>query len=539
MSELYSNSIFWIEVEKIRPNPYQPRKAFNQDRLQDLSDSIRQYGVLQPLVVTRHEVQKQDGGITVEYELIAGERRLRASKLAQISQVPVVIRTGAQDNKLKLELAIIENIQREDINAVDRARAFFRFVDEFNFKHIQIAKKVGKSREYVSNTLRLLSLPDEILHAVSVGDISEGHTRPLLMLKDKPDEQLTLFKEIKLKKLTVRDTEKIARRLAKDKIRKKSREYDPEILRMEETLTETLGTRVQIESREVGGKITIDFFSDEDLKSLLSLMKQKSEEQTKEAIIASEIIEPTPQPLAVEDIDSQTTQEQEYTAPNPDTINQNTAETQPVVSNNQETDSYAINEQNYNQQPQNTYTEPVEPEVQNTYEQPIQPQSQPINITENNQFNTQPQNQAEEYQRPQVPTPSYSNEQEEVSSFTPAPEPQYQNHTNTPEPEPVNTQPHNNPEPEHQNYLQQEEYKEPKVFHPNQHTHQNMNTQTPNDLNMRPTREDEIPPQQYQPNNNTEFTPTPDRHVMPQPPVTEEKNEQESDDLYSIRNFSI
>ena len=237
MSELYSNSIFWIEVGKIRPNPYQPRKEFNPDRLQDLSDSIRQYGVLQPLVVTRHEVQKPDGGITVEYELIAGERRLRASKLAQISQVPVVIRTGEQDSKLKLELAIIENIQREDINAVDRAKAFFRFVDEFSFKHIEIAKKVGKSREYVSNTLRLLSLPDEILQAVSVGDITEGHTRPLLMLKDKPDEQLTLFKEIKLKKLTVRDTERIARRLAKDKIRKKSREYDPEILEMEENMS--------------------------------------------------------------------------------------------------------------------------------------------------------------------------------------------------------------------------------------------------------------------------------------------------------------
>lgn len=276
MSELHSDSIYWIEVEKIRPNPYQPRVEFEPLKLESLSDSIRQYGVLQPLVVTRHETQKPDGGIVVEYELIAGERRLRASKMAGIAQVPVVIRTGSQDSKLKLELAIIENLQREDLNPVDRARAFYRFVDEFNFKHVEIAKRVGRSREYVSNTLRLLALPDVILNALSARQISEGHTRPILMLKDKPEEQMTLFKEIIHKKLTVRDAEAIARRVARDKIRKKSRDFDPEILKMEESLTESLGTRVQIEPREVGGKVLIEFFSDEDLKTLLALMNERS-----------------------------------------------------------------------------------------------------------------------------------------------------------------------------------------------------------------------------------------------------------------------
>lgn len=274
MSQLYSDSIFWIEVGKIKPNPYQPRKEFNQDALNALAESIRQYGVLQPLVVTRQEQPKPDGGIAVEYELIAGERRLRASKIAGVAQVPVVIRTGEDNSLMKLELAIIENLQREDLNPVDRAKAFQRFVDEFNYKHIEIAKKIGKSREYVSNSLRLLTLPEEILEALTQGKITEGHARPLMMLNDRPEEQMTLFKEALFKKLTVRDVVGIARRIAKDKVRKKDRQFDPEILKIERDLTEQLGTRVHIEQREVGGKITIDFFSDDDLKNLLGFMQE-------------------------------------------------------------------------------------------------------------------------------------------------------------------------------------------------------------------------------------------------------------------------
>ncbi len=274
MSELYSDSIFWIEVEKIKPNPYQPRKEFNQEALNSLAESIRQYGVLQPLVVIRQEQPKADGGIAVEYELIAGERRLRAAKIAGVAQVPAVIRTGEDNNLMKLELAIIENLQREDLNPVDRAKAFQRFVDEFHYKHSEIAKKIGMSREYVSNSLRLLTLPEEILTALTEGKITEGHARPLMMLNDRPEEQITLFKEALYKKLTVRDVVGIARRIAKDKVRKKTREFDPEILNMEKKLTEQLGTRVHIEQREVGGKITIDFFSQDDLKNLLTFMQE-------------------------------------------------------------------------------------------------------------------------------------------------------------------------------------------------------------------------------------------------------------------------
>lgn len=279
MSQPYSNSIFLIEVEKIKPNPYQPRREFEEGPLRDLADSIRQYGVLQPLVVSRLEHEKEDGGLAVEYELIAGERRLRASKLAGLKNVPVIIRVG-DDPRMKLELAIIENLQREDLNAVDRARAFLRLVDEFKFTHAQIGQKMGKSREYVSNSLRLLSLPQDVLDALSAGKISEGHTRPIMMLNDRPEEQMTLFKEIVYKRITVREAERIARKIAVNKARKKDYAPDPEIMEMEGRLQESLGTRVHIERKEVGGQITIDFFSSDDLKTILDLIKSNQERGT-------------------------------------------------------------------------------------------------------------------------------------------------------------------------------------------------------------------------------------------------------------------
>ncbi|MEX0931135.1 MAG: ParB/RepB/Spo0J family partition protein [Candidatus Paceibacterota bacterium] len=275
MSQFQENSVFWIEVDKIHANPYQPRFTFDEAKLEELADSIRQYGVLQPLVVTRKESTGPDGGIVVTYELIAGERRLRASKIAGVKQVPALIRSGEDDAQVKLELAIIENLQREDLNPVDRARAFERLAKEFNFKHTEIAKKVGKSREYVSNTLRLLSLPDEILQALAEKKITEGHTRPLMMLNDRPDEQRTLFREIVYKKVNVRDSEMLARRIAQDKVRKKEYTVDPEIAEYEGKLAESLGTRVMIERGEEGGRIMISFFSNDDLEELALMLAAK------------------------------------------------------------------------------------------------------------------------------------------------------------------------------------------------------------------------------------------------------------------------
>lgn len=282
--QFYSNSIFWVELDKVKPNPYQPRKDFDEARLKDLAESIRQYGVLQPIVVTRKESQKSDGGIAVEYELISGERRLRASKMAGISQIPIVIRSNEESDLMKLELAIIENLQREDLNCVDRAKAFQQLIDRFGFKHTQIAQKVGKSREYVSNSLRILALPEHMLVAISEGKILEGHTRPLLMLVGRQEEQETLFKEIIYKKITVRDAEIIARKIAVEKARKKETIFDPELNDLEQKFTESLGTRVHIEKGDKGGTITIDFFSNDDARAILDLLESKRKRKVDELL---------------------------------------------------------------------------------------------------------------------------------------------------------------------------------------------------------------------------------------------------------------
>ncbi|PIR38259.1 MAG: hypothetical protein COV34_01465 [Candidatus Zambryskibacteria bacterium CG10_big_fil_rev_8_21_14_0_10_42_12] len=275
MSHFFQDSVFWVELDKIKPNPYQPRREFDEAELKSLADSIRQYGLLQALVVTRTEVPREDGGLAVEYELIAGERRLRASKIAGLSQVPVLIKSGEESGLMKLELAIIENVQREDLNAVDRARAFDRLASEFGLKHVDIAKKIGKSREYVSNTMRILALPDDMLSALAEGQIAEGHTRPLLMLIERPDEQRTLFKEIIHKKMPVREAELIARGIAFERARKRESLNDPEIATLEHQLSESLGTRVKIEAKEKGGKIHIDYFSPDDLRFILEALKNR------------------------------------------------------------------------------------------------------------------------------------------------------------------------------------------------------------------------------------------------------------------------
>jgi ParB family chromosome partitioning protein len=277
------DSVFWIDVERIRPNPYQPRKEFTEMGLKSLAESIRQYGVLQPLVVSRTDVEKEGGGLESVYELIAGERRLRASKLAGLTQIPVVIRHG-ESNLTKLELAIIENLQREDLNAIDRAKALKQLIDEFGISHAEAAAKVGKSREYISNSLRLLSLPEHMQQAIVGKEISEGHARTLLALNDRPEERETLFKEIVLKKISVRAAERIARSIAQERVRKHHRKT-PEMMEIEKTLTETLGTRVIIETNAEGGRLLIDFFSPEDLSIIAA------------ALAAHQAGEPAPEPV--------------------------------------------------------------------------------------------------------------------------------------------------------------------------------------------------------------------------------------------------
>ena len=281
-------SVFLIEVGKIRPNSQQPRTEFDLEKLKDLSESIRQYGVLQPLVVIRRETENENG-ISVEYELIAGERRLRASKLAGLSQVPVVIRKES-DEKTKLELAIIENLQREDLNAIDRAMAFGKLVNDFKLKHHEVATRVGKSREYVSNTIRLLMLPEEIQSGLVKGEVSEGHCRALLALDGKLEEQTALYRDIIGKKMSVRLVEKITRNMVNG-ILAVEEGVNAELKSMEKKLADTLGTKVQIEMAGGRGTISINFFSSEELNAFLNRMMREAGNNVQNETIAGKSID--------------------------------------------------------------------------------------------------------------------------------------------------------------------------------------------------------------------------------------------------------
>ena len=291
------DSVFWIDVGRIQSNPYQPRRDFSEEGLKSLAESIRQYGVLQPLVVSHTDVEKPEGGLESVYELIAGERRLRASKLAGLKQIPVVIRSG-ENNLTKLELAIIENLQREDLNAIDRARALQKLVEEFGISHIEAAAKIGKSREYVSNSIRLLALPEHMQNAVVGKEISEGHARTLLALVNHPEERETLFKEIVLKKLSVRAAERISRSIAQERVRSYHRKT-PEMVEIEKSLTETLGTRVIIETHEGGGRLLIDFFSPDELSHLAAALS--AEQDASETTTASPPTFPNTTQLIIDD----------------------------------------------------------------------------------------------------------------------------------------------------------------------------------------------------------------------------------------------
>jgi ParB family transcriptional regulator, chromosome partitioning protein len=208
-------SVFMIDISKIKPNPYQPRREFKEEELQSLADSIKVYGILQPLIVSKveHDVPS---GRQVEYELIAGERRLRAAHLANIPQVPVIVR-HAVSNTQKLEVALIENLQRDDLNAIEEARAYKQLQEEFGMSQAEIGRRLSKSRPYIANTVRILGLPEHIQQALMRGEINEGHTRPLLSLTSDAVAQQKLFDQIVKQRFTVRDAEARSRELIEER----------------------------------------------------------------------------------------------------------------------------------------------------------------------------------------------------------------------------------------------------------------------------------------------------------------------------------
>jgi ParB family chromosome partitioning protein len=253
-----------VKITMVEPNRDQPRKNFNEDALLELSESIKQFGLLQPILVQ----DRKD-----HYEIIAGERRWRAAKMAGLKEVPVIIRNLSEQEIV--EIALIENIQREDLNPIEEAQAYRRLLTEFNLKQDEVAEKVSKSRTAVTNSMRLLKLCDEVQQMVIDDMISTGHARTILSVEN-PEEQYALAQKIFDEKLSVRDVEKYVKNMNKPIKPKKPEDTSLEAIyqKIEEDLKSVLGTKVSLTSKENGaGKIEIEFYSHEDLDRLIDIFK--------------------------------------------------------------------------------------------------------------------------------------------------------------------------------------------------------------------------------------------------------------------------
>ncbi len=245
-----------VDIDLLQPNRYQPRKKFDEESLKELSVSIKEYGVIQPVIVKESENNK--------FEIIAGERRWRAALLAGLKKIPVVIKEKTEGNLL--ELALIENIHRKDLSPIEEAEALKNLSEEFNMTHDEIGKKMGKSRAYITNMIRILSLPKEIREMLENGDLKVGQVRPLIGIEDKK-LQVKIANEIKRFSLSSREVEKLISKIKSGR-KKKNRIKDPFIESAEEKLTESLLTKVEINKTKRGGKIIIKFSSDEELERL-------------------------------------------------------------------------------------------------------------------------------------------------------------------------------------------------------------------------------------------------------------------------------
>ena len=256
-----------VKITKIEPNREQPRKNFDEEALQELADSIKQFGLLQPILVQDRKTY---------YEIIAGERRWRAAKLAGLKEVPVIIKDYT-DQEI-VEISLIENIQREDLNPIEEALAYKRLLTEFDLKQEEVAERVSKSRTAVTNSMRLLKLCDEVQQMIIDDKISTGHARALITIED-ADQQIEIAQKIFNDKLSVRDVEKLVKNLGKpEKPKKKAAEdssLDVIYQDVEEKLKQALGTKVSIDSKGNGaGKIEIEFYTHDDLDRIIDLLSK-------------------------------------------------------------------------------------------------------------------------------------------------------------------------------------------------------------------------------------------------------------------------
>jgi ParB family chromosome partitioning protein len=275
-------AIFQIETEKIKPNPHQPRRDFDENSLKELAASIHEFGILQPIIVSKIE-KDIETGTEVEYQLIAGERRLMAAKLLGWERVPAIIKNFSRKSE-QLEMAVIENLQRADLSPIETARAYAKLQDEFGLTQREIAQRLGKSRETIANSLRLLNLPSEIQDALAQNRINESQARLLLVIEDL-NQQQNLFKQLLENNLSVRELRQRIKKtdgkqLATDGQNTKT--VDPEIVGLEEKLTELLGAQVNINppaDSEKGGKIIITFYSPEEIRGIIKKLSPNSENQ--------------------------------------------------------------------------------------------------------------------------------------------------------------------------------------------------------------------------------------------------------------------
>lgn len=263
--EIDKKDIIEIKLDKIRPNKNQPRKKFDEEKIRILSQSIKNFGVLQPIVLKPVE----DGN----YMIIAGERRYRASILAEKEEIPAVIK----DMPIKdiMEIALIENLQREDLNAIEEALAYKNLLEELKLTQEELSEKLGKSRSHIANTVRLLTLPEEVITHINNGDLSMGHGRAILGLKNKAHIKRVVEKTLE-EKLNVRQIEKMILSLNENKVKTKqiTPKRDVFIVKQEEELRNVLGTAVKIQKNKNKGKIEIDFYNDDDLERLLTYLKK-------------------------------------------------------------------------------------------------------------------------------------------------------------------------------------------------------------------------------------------------------------------------
>ncbi len=250
------NNVREIEIVKIVPNPHQPRINFDKEKLEDLAASIKTHGIIQPIVVSFKEGQ---------FEIIAGERRFQAAKLAGLKTVPVIVREATEQQKL--ELAIIENIQRHDLNLIEEAQSYLKLAQDFDLSQEEVASKVGKSRSAVANKMRLLKLPVEIQKALMENRINEGHAKAILAIEN-PEKQRALFDLILRNGMNVRQAEEKTKEISV-RTHKRTINVDPETKGIEEDLGGFLGTKVKVSASKKGGRIMIDYYSKEELNNLL------------------------------------------------------------------------------------------------------------------------------------------------------------------------------------------------------------------------------------------------------------------------------